>query len=66
MGKVIRFLRRNWLVLTAGLILTGISVKLAYQERGYMAYGGEWMILVTVWVLRNMISEIMSGPEIRG
>ena len=28
-----------------GLILTVVSVKLAYIQRGNVVYGGEWLIL---------------------
>ena len=42
---------KNWLLLTVGLILTAVCVRVAYQERGYIAVGGEWLViplLVTV------------------
>lgn len=34
-----RYIARNWLWITAGLILTEVFVKMAYAERGYVAYG---------------------------
>ena len=58
---MIWFLRRNWLVLTVGITLTGLAVRFAYLERGYIAYGGEWMTMATVWVLRDLFEEIFGG-----
>lgn len=58
---MIWFLRRNWLVLTVGITLTGLAVRFAYLERGYIACGGEWMTLTAIWVLRNLAEEIFAG-----
>ena len=46
-----RYIARNWLCITAGLILTEVFVKKAYAERGYVAYGGEWLTLPLVLML---------------
>ena len=46
-----KIILKNWLLLTVGLILTAVCVRVAYQERGYIAVGGEWLgfsLLVTV------------------
>lgn len=45
MRKVKMYVSRNWLWIVAGLILTEVFVKMAYAERGYVAYGGEWLTL---------------------
>lgn len=54
-----RLIYRNWLAISIGFILTGIGVKQAYIERGYAAFGGEWLILPTAivisWVIRDLI-----------
>ena len=43
--KVRRFVRLYWLWVSLGLVLTKVSVEAAYIERGYKAYGGEWLVL---------------------
>lgn len=45
------YISRNWLWITAGLILTEVFTKMAYAERGYVAYGGEWLTLPLVLIL---------------
>lgn len=46
--KVRRFVRLYWLWVSLGLVLTKVSVEAAYIERGYKAYGGEWLVLPVV------------------
>ncbi len=43
--KIKRYISKNWLWIVAGLLLTVPAVKMAYEQRGYVAYGGEWLIL---------------------
>ena len=43
--KVRRFVRLYWFWVSLGLVLTKVSVEAAYIERGYKAYGGEWLVL---------------------
>lgn len=54
MRKTKRYISRNWLWIIAGLILTEVFVKMAYAERGYVAYGGEWMTLPLVLMLAEV------------
>lgn len=51
MRKVKMYVSRNWLWIVAGLILTEVFVKMAYAERGYVTYGGEWLTLPLVLML---------------
>ena len=51
MRKVKRYISRNWFWIVAGLILTELAVKVAYAERGYVAYGGEWLTLPLILML---------------
>ena len=51
MKKVKMYVSRNWLWIVVGLILTEVFVKMAYAERGYVAYGGEWLTLPLVLML---------------
>lgn len=56
--KIKRFISRNWLWITAGLILTEVFAKIAYAERGYMAFGGEYLTLPILLMLVEMSSNI--------
>ncbi len=59
-----KIILKNWLLLTAGLILTAICVRVAYQERGYIAFGGEWLIIPLLFIVKGIIkSTIMSVME---
>ena len=55
-----KIILKNWILLTAGLILTAVCVRVAYQERGYIAVGGEWLViplLVTVKAVAKSVAE---------
>lgn len=54
MRKTKRYISRNWLWIIAGLILTEVFVKMAYAERGYVAYGREWLTLPLVLMLAEV------------
>lgn len=58
MRAVKRYISRNWFWIVAGLILTEVAVKAAYAERGYIAYGGEWLTLPLVLMLVEMARNI--------
>lgn len=45
MIKIKIYIARNWLWIAAGIILTEVSVEAAYEQRGYLAYGGEYLTL---------------------
>ena len=59
-----KIILKNWLLLTVGLILTAVCVMVAYQERGYIAVGGEWLvipILVTIKaVVKSVVEDILN------
>ena len=55
-----KIILKNWLLLTVGLILTAVCVRMAYQERGYIAVGGEWLViplLVTVKAVAKSVTK---------
>lgn len=55
-----KIILKNWLLLTVGLILTAVCVRVAYQERGYIAVGGEWLViplLVTIKAIAKSVVE---------
>lgn len=63
MKKMEKFIVRNWLWLAAGCILTRKAVEAAYTERGYVAFGGEWLVLpvllLAVYIVRIVKNEIV-------
>ncbi len=54
MRKLEEYISRNWLWIVAGLILTEVFVKMAYAERGCVAYGGEWLTLPLALMLAEV------------
>lgn len=58
MGEIRRYMLKNGIWIAFGLILTVISVILAYDKRGYLAYGGEWLTLPLVLMALNMARNI--------
>lgn len=61
MEKMEKYIVRNWIWLLAGLILTRKSVEFAYAERGYVAFGGEWLVLPVLMMLVHMIRTVRSS-----
>lgn len=59
-----KIILKNWLLLTVGLVLTAICVKIAYEERGYIAVGGEWLItpllVTTKAIIKSMVEDILN------
>lgn len=58
MWKAKRFIYREWIWITLGIILTRSAVEYAYQERGYLAYGGEWLVLPVLLMTVSLVREI--------
>lgn len=58
MKKMEKYITRNWIWLVAGLILTRKAVEFAYAERGYVAVGGEWLVLPVMMLLVHMIRNV--------
>lgn len=67
MSEVKRYISKKWYLIVAGLILTEIFVRMATQERGCVAFGGEWLtlpiILLGSEVLKGIIDSIMDMFE---
>lgn len=70
MKEIKRYISRNWFLIAAGLILTEIAVRAAYEERGCLRYGGEWftlpLILMLVEIARNVGDSIRFLFEVGG
>lgn len=58
MDGIKRCILRNGIWIVVGSILTAVSVKSAYVERGYLAYGGEWLTLPLVLMVVRMVRNI--------
>lgn len=57
------FIEDHWIGLCAGALLTAVSVEAAYVERGYMAVGGEWLVLPMVLLASALVKGV--SAEIR-
>lgn len=58
MRVVKRILTSNWFLFAVGLILTAKAVESAYIQRGYIAYGGEWLTLPLIFLVKTLVAEI--------
>lgn len=58
MKKMEKFIDRNWIWLTTGMILTRKAAEFAYAERGYVAFGGEWLVLPVMLMLVCMARNV--------
>ncbi len=54
---------KNWILVSSGLLLTARFVNIAYEERGYVAYGGEWLTLPIMIMIKLLIHDF--AKEIR-
>ena len=50
-----KWIARHWIALCVGCVLMGIALRVAYAERGYMAFGSEWLIIPVVFVAERYI-----------
>ncbi|GFI47731.1 hypothetical protein IMSAGC019_03057 [Lachnospiraceae bacterium] len=53
------WLIKNWILLSSGLLLTAEFVKVAYEERGYVAFGGEWLVLPIMILLKIFVRDFI-------
>lgn len=51
---MMRWIIRNWLTISVGLILTALAVRYAYNDRGYIAFGSEWLVMPFLFLLRGL------------
>ncbi len=58
MKKLEKYIVRNWIWLVAGLILTRKAVEFAYAERGYVTFGGEWLVLPVILMVVHMVRNL--------
>ena len=61
MKKMEKYIVRNWIWLATGLILTRKAIEFAYAERGYVAFGGEWLVLPVMMMLVHTVRNVRSS-----
>lgn len=49
---------KNMPVIAMGMFLTAVAIRKAYTDRGYLAYGGEYLILPMLLASRKFVSDI--------
>ena len=51
----------NLIWILVALALTILAVKAAYIQRGYRAYGGEYLVFIMVMIVRELVGEITTA-----
>jgi uncharacterized membrane protein YbhN (UPF0104 family) len=64
-----KYINRWWLVIAVSLILQGVAIRSAYEQRGYLAYGGEYLIVPIVLLVsievERAINEFLEAKDDR-
>lgn len=58
-----KWLRKDLIIIAIGLILTAFAMKKAYIDRGYLAYGGELLILPLLLLIKQFVYDL--GRDMR-
>ena len=58
MKRMAEWFFKNWIWIVVGFVLQGIAIRAAFLERGYMAYGGEHLILPLILVLVCFVQQV--------
>lgn len=62
------YVRNNWFWICLGLAGTAIGIQKAYEERGILKIGGEWLILplilMAVWMIKQFIAYVKKVFEV--
>lgn len=51
MRKIAEWFSKNWIWLVVGFLAQGFAIRYAYLERGYKAFGGEYLVMPLVLIL---------------
>lgn len=57
------YLRKNWYWICLGILLTPPAAQYAYAERGYAAFGGEWLILPLILMAVEMERDVRDAAR---
>jgi hypothetical protein len=67
MRELSRYVEKNWIWISAGLILTKKAVEYSYRRRGGFYIGGEWFILPLILMFAYLISSMCKEvPKLLG
>lgn len=61
-----KYLEKKWLWIVIGVTATAYCVQKAYQERGYIAAGGEWLVLGMALAVGEIAGEMRRALEDAG
>lgn len=57
------FILHYWISISFGMIATPFAVQYAYHDRGYLAFGGEYLVLPVIvmgaYILKQIISAVL-------
>ena len=64
MNDIRKWVIKNWFLFVVGFVLQRMAIIEAYRERGYVAYGGEWLVLplmlMVVYVAKQIVRTVKS------
>lgn len=55
---MMKWIIRNWLTISVGLILTALAVRCAYYDRGYISFGSEWLVFPFLFLVRGLYRDM--------
>ncbi len=56
-----KWIVRHWMELCIGCVLMGIFLRIAYNIRGHMEFGGEWLVIPIVFEVFHFARWIAEG-----
>lgn len=63
MRRLRRYVQKNWYWIVVGVFLTNKAVEYAFRQRGYVALGGEWLILPVLLLTVQLVREVTIGVK---
>ena len=63
MNRILKIIGELALALLVGALATPILSELAYRERGYIAFGGEWLLIIAIIVVAYLVIRKKDKPE---
>ncbi len=61
--RIIKTIGHIALALLAGALSAPILVELAFRERGYIAFGGEWLLIGLIIVVAYLVVRKKDKPK---
>ncbi len=63
MEAVKEYMLKNWFWIAVGIVFTKFAIRAAYIERGYLAYGGEWLVLPLLLMAAGLARDICDAVK---